>query len=111
MSDAIIGVVVQFLINTACLYLGLKLAGVKKANLGKVFFVNLIGSLIIPKFVEFILDIAGILLGEVASMIIGFFVVVLIIQAMFDEEFQRAFLATLLAYGLYFGILWLMRKV
>jgi hypothetical protein len=109
-SDLLVGILLQFALNTACLYLGLKLAGVKKAKLGKVIWVNLIGSLLVPKLVEFILAAADLAFGELFSMFLGFFVVVFIIQAMFDEKLPRAFFAAFLAYGFYFGILRLIEQ-
>jgi len=109
-SDLLVSILLQFALNTACLYVGLKIAGVKKAKPGKVIWVNLIGSLLVPKAIEFILEVTGLAFGEFFSMFLGFFVVVFIIQAMFDEKFARAFFAAFLAYGFYFGILRLIEK-
>lgn len=106
-SDLLVAILLQFAVNTACLYLGLKIAGVKEARLGKVIWVNLIGGLLIPKLIKFILDLAGVF-NEFVSILLGFFVVVFIIQAMFDETFSRAFFAAFLAYGFYYGFLQIM---
>lgn len=110
LAGLLVGILLQFALNTACLYAGLKLVGVNNAKPGKVIWVNLIGSLLVPKFLEFLLGLVGLVFGEHFSMFLGFFIVVIIIQAMFDEEFGPAFFAVLLAYGFYFGTLWVIGK-
>ncbi|MCG3153715.1 MAG: hypothetical protein DKINENOH_00305 [bacterium] len=108
-SDLLIEILLRFVLKTISLYLGLKAVGVKDTNIGKVIWISLIGPFIIPQFLEFILKLAG-LFNETFSIFLGFFVVVFIIQAMFDEEFSPALFATLLAYGFYFGTLWFIGK-
>jgi len=108
--DLLVTILLQFVLNTACLFLGLKIAGVKEARLGKMIWVNLIAGLVIPKSIEFILNLVGLVFNEFVSMLLGFFVVVFIIQAMFDEKFSRAFFAASLAYCFYYGFLRLMEE-